>query len=318
MTFHFCTISTSNHLYKTWSLYDSLSLIHHSICLHVLVIDYNSKIVAPAENILIYNSKHVAISDIATGIIKKYRAKPDKLRWSLKPIFLHYLLKEKKCGNIIYTDNDIAFFNDFSFLFELLNQHPVLLTPHRYPRNPLQNQEWLEVNFTTGLYNAGFFGVNSKAIEILKWWASCCLYRCEKNSWRGLFDDQKYLDLVPIIEPNTLVLQHEGCNIADWNRDICKRTVVNNSILINEKYPVVFIHFNNTTLRTINSGGDPLLNPFFEKYIGLLKKYKSNIDIHNEIKPVSIKEVWMYKFWRLLNAINNKSYSEIRRKQNFV
>jgi len=42
---------------------------------------------------------------------KKYKIYKDKLRWSLKPVFLKYLIENSIADKIIYVDNDIAFFN---------------------------------------------------------------------------------------------------------------------------------------------------------------------------------------------------------------
>jgi hypothetical protein len=316
MAYHFCTITTGSYLYKTYALYESLRRISAEVCLHVLITDEAPAPSVNSRDMFFYNKAQLANDETGSAIIEKYRRSPDKLRWSLKPVFLRYLLLNNKLEKVIYCDNDIAFFNDYTFLFDLLDQHPVLLTPHRYPRDPFNNQKWLEVNFTNGLYNAGFVAVNQHAAGILLWWASCCLYRCERNPWRGLFDDQKYLDLVPVIEPKTLVLQHEGCNIADWNRDICRRTLVEHEVMINERYPVVFIHFNTTTLRTIKEGNDPLLMPFFEQYGEMLKTFKHDFNWESIIRGVTLKEKWEHKIWRLLDYLNKRTYQRPKRHKN--
>jgi lipopolysaccharide biosynthesis glycosyltransferase len=142
----------------------------------------------------------------------------------MKPVFMQFLFREKEISKLIYVDNDIAFFGEYGFLFKLLDEHNILLTPHFYERNPEENQNWLEANFRVGLFNAGFVGANNKTISTLEWWAKCCAYRCEKNYMRGLFDDQKYLDMFPVIEPTTKILDHQGCNLAGWNIGICRRT----------------------------------------------------------------------------------------------
>jgi hypothetical protein len=156
-----------------------------------------------------------------------------------------------------------------------------------------------------GLYNAGFVAVNKFALSTLEWWANACLYRCEKNAWRGLFDDQKYLDLVPIIEPKTLVLNHQGCNVAEWNREVCKRSInQSGNVLINEKWPVIFIHFNKTTIQCFLNKEDELLKDYFYEYISLLKKHNSNLNFNDEFTLTEVISTIKIKVWQLLNYLN--------------
>ena len=304
MAFHFCTISSNSHLYKAQALYESLRQIHSDVVLHLLLTEPVAyKALLNHTNIQIYQLQQLQ-SPLAIKIKTKYAAHADKLRWSLKSVFMHHLLEQRICSKVIYTDNDIAFFNDYSFLFEWLNTHPLLLTPHHYPRNPLQQQHWLETNFKLGIYNAGFVGANEHALNALEWWAECCHYRCEKNFIRGLFDDQKYLDLLPAIEPQTLVLPHQGCNVAGWNTTVCKRTIVNNQTLINGKWPVVFIHFNLYTFSTFARGDDELLQPYLDQYVALLKQFNPAFEVQNECKSTSLIDSIKMTVWRWLDKLN--------------
>lgn len=306
MTFHFCTITTQSHQFKVKALFNSLSKINPNVNLHVLVVDgVFSGLNSDTSSILYYSIGDVK-SPMLHRVYSKYKGNANKLRWCLKPVFLSFLIESKSIQSLVYVDNDIAFFSDFTFLFEELKRSPILLTPHHYPRFPDKRQNWLEANFKVGLFNAGFIGVNAEALPTLQWWAGCCLYRCEKNAWRGLFDDQKYLDLFPIIEPKTIILQHQGCNVEDWNKDICLRTIHADTgeVLINGKWPVVFIHFNNTTMQSQLKGEDPLLVDYFEEYLSLLKidrsklagMYKNTIwDYFNYFKLI---------IWKVLNKLN--------------
>ena len=287
-------------------LIDSIKTIEDSSVFHILIIDSGKENVVFPENfkqIFLYTPEELT-SSTAQKIIKKYAGSKDKLRWSLKPAFIRQLLSNNICSKIIYADNDIAFFNDIKFLFDELDKHPVLLTPHRYPADPEKNQNWLEANFKVGLYNAGFIGVNKNAIDAMEWWAKCCYYRCEKNTLRGLFDDQKYLDLMPIIQPATKVLHHKGCNVAEWNVDHCKRTVIGSNVLIDDIWPIVFIHFNKTTIQAFLNGDDKLLMPYFDKYIENLKKYNPAMKISDEGYTMGLIEKIKLSLWIVLNKVN--------------
>ncbi len=296
--YQFCTITTVSHLYKVSALSKSLKNQGHQFVLNVLVIDDDS-------SFELENCNFLKLSDInnqhtAAQIITKYRTNKDKLRWSLKPVLMKHLLLQPETEQLIYLDNDLFFFSDYGFLFELLNKHRFILTPHFYKNDPNKNQNWLEANFRIGLYNAGFVGANKGAVTTLRWWADCCLYRCEKNSFRGLFDDQKYLDIIPIIEESALIIRHKGCNVAGWNTEICPREIVNHRLLIEGKYEIVFIHFNENTIRDIVSGSDFILFNHYRAYIETLKHYRDNLEKREFYFEPRLTDRLKLSIWKML------------------
>lgn len=295
--YHCCTITTADHLYKTLALYDSLRRVQPDIFLHVLCIDILSEKI-PDGNIAAYSIDNLQDLPSAATIISKYSSSKDKLRWSLKPVFLHYLL-EKKADKVIYLDNDIYFFGEPAFLFDLLDTYDILLTPHHYPRDPSRDQNWLEANFRVGLYNAGFVAVNKNAIRDLDWWAACCAYRCEKNPLRGMFDDQKYLDLLPVMNERAHIVRHKGCNVAEWNKAVISRTERDGQIYLDEKYPLVFIHFNGTTVRAIEQGEEPLLQKSLVNYLETLSRYKPEIKAEHLYTMPGLIDRIKYRIWKV-------------------
>lgn len=295
--YHCCTITTADHLYKTLALYDSLRRVQPDTFLHVLCID-ELKEKLPDGNIALYGINELAELSSAATIISKYSSSKDKLRWSLKPVFLHYLL-EMKADKFIYLDNDIYFFGDPAFLFELLSEHDFLLTPHHYPRDPSRDQNWLEANFRVGLYNAGFVGASKNAIRDLDWWAACCAYRCEKNPLRGMFDDQKYLDLIPVMNEHAHIVRHKGCNVAEWNKAVISRTEQKGQVYLDETYPLIFVHFNGTTVRAIEQGEEPLLKEPLRIYFENLKKYKSSVSTSQLYSMPGLIEQLKYRIWKV-------------------
>jgi hypothetical protein len=294
--YHFCTISTADHLYKAHALYDSIRALHADCCLHVLIIDGKPSD-PPNANIHYYGPDDVKEISPAKKIVSKYGASKDKLRWCLKPLFLRYLL-EHKAERVIYVDNDIYFHGDYGFLFDLLGHYDFLLTPHHYPRDPSKNQNWLEANFKVGLYNAGFIGVNSGAVPSLEWWAECCAYRCEKSALRGTFDDQKYLDLIPVMNEKAHIVRHKGCNVAEWNRTVIPRSEKDGKVLLDGQYPLIFIHYTGTTVRGIRDGLEPCLKKSFDAYFANLQKYKSDVTIEQLMdKPTYIHRI-KFRIWK--------------------
>ena len=298
---HFCTITTYDHLYKVFALRDSLLQYDNNTILHVLMTDGDTASVQ-SEHIKMYAIADISADELVKKISAKYHNQKDRQRWSLKPCFLKFLLAQDEITKAIYLDNDLFFYHDYSFLFDELTDHAFLLTPHYYDRSPVKDQNWLEANFRAGLFNAGFIAVNRNASDTLQWWAECCLYYCKKNAFRGTFDDQKYLDLIPVMREDAMILRHQGCNVAEWNRFLCLRQVVNGQVLINGIWPIIFIHFNYTTIREIMDGKEPQLVSYFDRYMETLKKYKPELRQSQLYKPVAKTDWIKYFIWKFLTG----------------
>ena len=257
----FCSISTNSHLPQTMALVQSVRQFMPHIPFYILLLD--GAYTGGEVEVLTPDDLN---SELATDIIKKYRKKSDELRWSLKPVLLAHLLQQN-VERVIYLDNDLFFYNDPTFLFEKLSNHSVLLCPHWRIREPEESKAWFHVNFTDGVYNAGFVGVSKQGLEAMRWWARCCAYACEKNFKKGLFDDQKYLDLMPAEFERVGVLNHKGCNVAFWNLGRYNLIIAGDQVIINDTWPVVFIHFTAKLEQEIKQGRYPLLKPLYAQYL---------------------------------------------------
>lgn len=263
-----CTISTKGHLFKTKALFHSLSGMTDAK-FHCLVTDVGN------ESVLESEIQQVLLSELKDGPATSIKAKysGDKLRWACKPLLLLHLLNNGY-DRVIYVDNDIYFYSSPVFLFDSLNEHSVILTPHNYLASAEERQYWLEATYRIGLYNAGFIGVNQHGKESMQWWAKCCAYNVKKSSWRGLFDDQRYLDLMPVLFDHVHVEKHPGCNVAGWNTDRCQRSLnKDGEVVLNDRWPLVFVHYNGFTMRAILNGSDELLRTHLDSYFQILKKF---------------------------------------------
>jgi hypothetical protein len=290
----FCTITTQSHLFKVKALFESLSK-YPDIDFFCLITDSSE---VPNT---VFGEQYHTLGDLNgyhfEAIKRKYKG--DKLRWSLKPVYIKHLL-QNGYNKVIYCDNDIFFFENPQFLFVKLDKSDVLLTPHWYPHNPKKEQNWLEANFRVGLYNAGFFAANQHSLKALDWWAECCIYNVKKAFNRGMFDDQKYLDLMPVVFENVEVLKHKGCNVAGWNTTEFVFSKIEEKIYVNEKFPLVFIHFTPLSFREF-SNNKHLLNNYLQKYIVNLKKHNSGYSFEKEISR-TIKDYLFYVqflLWKL-------------------
>lgn len=296
---HFCSISTVSHLHKTYALADSLA--KYNAVLHVLVVDGAEANHFPT-NVRLYGLQIFEKEPLAQKIISKYKHKTDKLRWALKPLFMLQVLTDE--AKVIYVDNDIYFYSNPGFLFDKLDESNVLLTPHFYPSSPASNQNWLEANYRVGLYNAGFLGANQNAQDVLIWWAKCCLYNLKKVYWRGMFDDQKYLDLLPVKFNGVQVLKHVGCNLAGWNDEEVELVREENGrIIINQKEAIVFIHFAELSLHKF-SNPIHILNQEYQEYLKSIRQYKPNYKLDTVgFSMYSVFSYLHYIRWRIARLI---------------
>lgn len=235
-------------------------------------------------------------SNLAEKIKKKYQN--DQLRWSLKPVYVQHLL-EQGYDQVIYVDNDIFFYSSPDFLFEKLKLSDFILTPHFYKANPDTEQNWLEANYRVGLYNAGFFGANKNSLPILNWWAECCLYNVKKSYWRGLYDDQKYLDLIPVIFKKVEIIKHRGCNFAGWNCDEAELKKDHSNQLIIQEDPLIFIHFAQLSVERFSDRNSIVYNAF-KQYLEALQKESPGFQFVSKKYTLSSFSTYFYYLrWKL-------------------
>jgi hypothetical protein len=263
----FCTIITSGHIPYALALYKSLARYDKVVQLHVLVTDRTAD--APQVSYpglhLFYAAK-LQQYDLVNELYNKYaHTGMDHFRWSLKPVFMSYLL-ENGFEKVLYVDADLFFFHEFAFLFDALDAASILLTPHWNNSDPLVNEQSFVSLFTCGIFNAGFVGASREGLPALRWWSRACHYKMGALPLQGIYDDQRYLDVLPVKFENVHIIRHWGCNVATWNLRECGRIPVNGQVLINGTYPIIFIHMNRMLITEILKGHDVLLRPYFDEF----------------------------------------------------
>jgi hypothetical protein len=226
----------------------------------------------------------------------------------MKPVIINHLLSNHNYKKVIYLDADLYFFNEPNFLFELLENDKVLLSPHwRCSKKP--ELDWFNFvhNFKHGIYNGGFIGVNFNGQEIMDYWANLCLTACEQNPLDGLHDDQKYLDIFQSYFEGVGVIRHKGCNVSNWNQIECSRTISQSGeVFINSEYPIVFIHFTEGTIIDIVNKKDAALQNYLELYDQHLIKLGNPFDLIKKAKVKYAELVKQYNEQANLNTSARK------------
>src|SRR3546814_8145195 len=71
-----------------------------------------------------------------------------------------------------------------------------------------------------GSYNLGFLAVSRSANSqaFLQWWADRLFLYCYDDKSRGIFTDQKWIDLAPSFF-DVAILKHHGYDFATWRSE---------------------------------------------------------------------------------------------------
>ena len=160
---------------------------------------------------------------------------------AVKGQFFRYLQKSYPNENkFIYLDPDCYVYSDFVELRELLNTKPIVLCPHLLQPGNID----MELSSTAhGVYNLGFLAVNNsdEAKRFINWWAERLYLFCYDDIQRGIFTDQKWIDLAPCFF-DTYIFKHRGYDFAPWSLYECGMTCENGKYFI-QGDSLRFIHF---------------------------------------------------------------------------
>jgi hypothetical protein len=139
-----------------------------------------------------------------------------ELATALKPWLLRFLLA-RGVQSAIYLDPDTELFASLNEISDLAAHHGIVLTPHfrhPIPRDGLLPGE--QEILISGTYNLGFIAVGQNAHAFLDWWQERLLTDCRVDIARGLFVDQRWIDLA-VLYFRHHVLGDDGFNVAYWN-----------------------------------------------------------------------------------------------------
>ena len=152
--------------------------------------------------------------------------------WMFKHVF------GRGYDRVIYLDPDIYI---YSALAEIEASDAFLtLTPHLTGSIGGDDHPSERTILLAGAYNLGFLAVTRRPPldRFLAWWKEKLEFQCLVDTARGLFVDQKWMDLAPGLFPGVAILRHEGYNVAYWN--LGQRTVAGQTV---NGQPLRFFHF---------------------------------------------------------------------------
>lgn len=300
----FVTISTLSHLYKTAALAESLARYGHELDVW-LIEDLPTQFAFELPESCHLRSIDELQNERLSPLLSKLKRNSDQLRWALKSVVLEYAILNG-ADTAIYLDNDQYFIQSPASILAAFQQHSILLTPHFYPIDPnRRGANWFEATYQVGVYNAGFIGVRKDAIPFLNWWFSCCTYSVRKSYFRGLFDDQKYLDAVPALFREVYVHGAPTWNFAAWNDWVPDLNWDGSQLKIGAD-PIVFVHFATLTLQQFaieNHGAHAV----YQQYVGHLSQFiKEPLQFAEpKMSRRKILNFLRYLHWRFLTTLQD-------------
>ncbi len=161
------------------------------------------------------------------------------------PIALSLL--KRGAEKVMYLDPDMAVFNRLDEIDRLLDDHPIVLTPHLLEFEDLK--EAVEDNevcaLKHGVFNLGFFAINnsSEGFRFANWFCQRLLEFCYEDIPNGLFTDQRWCDLAPAFFQDLYILRDPGCNVASWNLSRRNLSFSPDGTLLVNGSPLKFYHF---------------------------------------------------------------------------
>jgi glycosyltransferase involved in cell wall biosynthesis len=206
-----------------------------------------------------------------------------ELNTAVKPYMFAWLSKRHRHAGLVYLDPDILVLRRLEKVESAFASGALaVVTPHlNQPMDDDKFPDELSI-MRSGVYNCGFAAINaahSACATLLDWWAEKLEFGCFVDLERGLFTDQKWIDLVPGMFPDVHILRDNGYNLAYWN--LAQRPVITNSDGFTAGGdPLVFVHFSGVALSqpgifskhqnrftAENIGG---LRPLYECYLAKL------------------------------------------------
>ena len=205
---------------------------------------------------------------------------------SVKPFYFDYLFRTHGDeARILYIDPDIEAYQSLDDLFSQLSDNGILLTP-----NLVQEPQSLApgelASLRHGMYNLGFIGIayTDESQRFIKWWQERLRYHCLIEKCRGIFVDQKWVDLAPLFFKDIKLIDHPGYNMAWWNLSERKLIEKEGVYYVNSTDQLLyFFHFSGYTPGTefytgrVNTSNQysfsnaPELRPLFMQFTEKLK-----------------------------------------------
>ena len=252
-----CTVISANYLARARVLMNSLKTHQPDWAQHVLVVDEIGDRFDP-------EGESFTVTEVAELPFESprelfFRYDILELNTAVKPFFFRWLFEEKGAERVIYLDPDIEVYAPLGEVESALDQGALMcLTPHLTGINDDDGKPSDLDILVAGSYNLGFLALarHPNLHPFLEWWWKKLEFDCLVDFQRGLFVDQKWMDLAPGLFGDAHLIRNPGYNVAYWNLPHREITSTGDNYRVNGE-ALIFFHF---------SGLDPDKPTFFSKH----------------------------------------------------
>lgn len=235
---------------------------------------------------------------------------------SIKPFSFNYLFG-KGYSYVIYFDPDIFQFSALTPVWEGLEDKSVMVVPHVADIHVDYEGELPEwAILSNGIFNLGFCAMRftEYSQKLLNWWMRRLEDKCFADRARGYFTDQKWMDWLPALLGNQLIVSRNlGLNMAPWNffeRKIVKKEdgyYVESRIEKNESFDkLVFVHFAGYDYVAFKNG------KIRRKRIEGLKDYEDLYGIQSDYRDAIVEERETFDYFMDQNYTYNYYENGVR------
>lgn len=217
MTTAIFTIIAKNYLAHARVLMESIRRQHPDLLRIVILVDEVDGCFDPAKE----HFEVVLSSEFKLPSSRWFHFKYSILELStaVKPYACEYLFQRYHLKKLIYLDPDIKTYARLDCLLNGLDHNSILLTPH-LTDSIEDNCHPGELDILrSGTYNLGFIGLalTDETQRFLTRWQSRLYEHCVVDLDRGLFVDQRWMDLAPSLFSGVSIDRRPGLNVAYWN-----------------------------------------------------------------------------------------------------
>lgn len=213
-----CTVASKNYFAHLRVLAKSLRGYHPRLPVFVLLVDtVDGRFEPAAEPFQLITVDELSNLPNPKHVFLKYDIQ--ELNAAVKPYFFELLFRRHGLEKLLYFDPDIWILSPTDPLWELLDRHACLLTPHIL--EPIEDDRRpAEIDILrAGLHNLGFLGLSDRPSTraFLHWWQQRLYDGCWMEPDRGFHADQRWVDLAPLLFDGFHILREPEYNVAHWN-----------------------------------------------------------------------------------------------------
>ena len=241
----FFTLCSNNYLAQAKTLGDSVLANYPDSVFLVGLVDYRDDSIdySSFEGMQITGFDEIGYPEFGE-MLARYNV--IEFNTSVKPFYIEYLWRHYGEEHpIVYLDPDIVVYRPLDHVFSALELNSVVLTPMFSMVTEKTSLDEL-VALRHGMFNLGFIALkySEQSMKLVKWWKDRLTTHCLIDKPRGIFVDQKWMDLAPLLFDEVFILKHPGYNMAWWNFAERKLLDFGDSFAVNNPDQMLyFFHF---------------------------------------------------------------------------